>query len=685
MILPGAALVYPRRSAPHLVNGSSRCDEHDSLGTPAQQRALLALGASLNPDEVLRAITRQACILTASARSSVYLFDTETDTLQCVAGHHAPEGLVGTRLWLNKGTVGRAFVARSARVLISDEARPDQPHGGCHTAVVPLVARRKRLGVLEVMRGRRARPFDARDAATLERFAPIAAQALANAQEFYRSVQAIGQFQIANERLRTMGNIAQSVIDVGPDLDRLLAQVVEGTCRSLRLCGGAVRLYDERTGQLITLVERDMPDVAHRPLMPHAAIHVEPLNAGEDLGTLITLSLVAKDRAIGVLDLVAPPGHQITSDDRDVLSIVASQLALGIENARLFRQVQAEEQWQRAILSSTDNVVFSVDADGRLLTANMAAERAFGFQEACVGQAVSQVTTNVALNLALEQAVSRRDTHRRTFQIPLADDRLLFSSMSPILSPDGTAQGWVFVMQDITQFQEMEKLRADMILTASHELRNPINLTVGALELVEKRIGVLDESQREAMDLARLGLQRANTLIADLLNLERIERRVGLKMLHCDCAALLSMIGMEFRLRAEERRIDLQVRALQSPLVVWGDERLLYRVLSNLVDNALKYTPGGGDVVIEGHFEAGQVLLQVADTGPGIPLEAQPYVFERFYRLDSQPDGVTGTGLGLTIVKSIVEQHGGRVWVTSQPGHGSVFTVSLPAFQPVNR
>jgi signal transduction histidine kinase len=97
------------------------------------------------------------------------------------------------------------------------------------------------------------------------------------------------------------------------------------------------------------------------------------------------------------------------------------------------------------------------------------------------------------------------------------------------------------------------------------------------------------------------------------------------------------------------------------------------------VDNALKYTPPGGCIAVNASAQAGQVILQVSDTGPGIPLEAQPYVFERFYRLPDQPQSVEGTGLGLTIVKSIVEQHGGRVWVTSQPGQGSTFTVSLPA------
>jgi two-component system phosphate regulon sensor histidine kinase PhoR len=121
------------------------------------------------------------------------------------------------------------------------------------------------------------------------------------------------------------------------------------------------------------------------------------------------------------------------------------------------------------------------------------------------------------------------------------------------------------------------------------------------------------------------------------------------------------------------------MRVPDAPLTVWGDERLLQRVVSNLVDNAFKYTPEGGCVTLQARIETGRVIVEVSDTGPGIPLEAQPYVFERFYRLSGQPDEIKGTGLGLNIVKSIVEQHGGRVWVTSQPGQGSTFTVSLPA------
>jgi len=378
-------------------------------GPEAWHRAALAINASLNPEDALAAIVRQACALTASRRSAVYLLNGEADALQLMAGHRLPDGLLGSRLSVGQGVVGKAFRGRS--VLVTNAADPlkqDQCLGH-RLAAVPLVARRKRLGVLQVARGPKERRFNSSDIAELEWFAPLAAQAIANAQDFYHSV------------------------------------------------------------------------------------------------------------------------------------------------------------------------------------------------------------------------------------------------------------------------------RADMILTTSHELRNPINLASGALELLEKYLEAPTALQRESLDLAKLGIERASALIGDLLDLECIERRVGMRLGRCDCAVLLNSIGLEFRLWAQDHGRALQMHVPDRPLRVWGDERLLQQVMSNLVDNALKYTPPGGCVTVDARAEAGQVILKVSDTGPGIPLDAQSYVFERFYRLSDQPDEVKGAGLGLTIVKSIVEQHGGRVWVTSQPGQGSTFTVSLPA------
>lgn len=534
----------------------------------ARRHAALAIHASLNLDDTLAAIVRQARALTASRRCAVYLLDGEAETLQLVAGHRLPDGLLGSTLSASRGIVGQAFRGRGVLVTDAANALESDLCLGHKLAAAPLVAHRKRLGVLQVARGAKEPRFSSSDIAELKWFAPLAAQAIANAQDFCHSVRTISQLRISNETLCAMDDLARAVVDAGGHPDPLLAQAFDRACNSLHLRGGAVRLYDERTGKLEVVAQRGLPEtVCDHPF--NDVPLVEALSDVPGVGTLVTLPLVAGENVVGVLQALIPPGQGLGPGDRDVLAIVANQLALGIENARLFRQVAINEQ--------------------------------------------------------------------------------------------------------------MEQLQTDMILTASHELRTPINLASGALELLDQYLEAPSTLQREALTLAKLGIERAGALIGDLLDLERIERRVGMTPGQCDCALLLNSIGLEFRLWAQNHDKTLQMRVPDTPLMVWGDERLLQRVVSNLVDNALKYTPPGGCVTVDACAKAGQVILKVSDTGLGIPLEAQPYVFERFYRLSDQPGSVEGTGLGLTIVKSIVEQHGGRVGVTSQPGQGSIFTVSLPA------
>jgi PAS domain S-box-containing protein len=646
------------------IRHSSRMDE--------QHRAALAVGASLDPDKVISAIARQACALTHCRHSTVYLFDAESNVLQLVTGWHLPDAMVGTTIIPGQGPVGRAF--RRRRAIVTNNAAPPS-----QVAAVALVAHGKRLGVLEVRRRQR---FSAGDAAALEWFAPLAADALANAQVFDHSVQTVSQLQMSNEMWRAVGNAARAIVDAGYDLDRMLARVLERTLSSLNLRGGAVWLYNESTQQLEIAVERNLPDVARNGLTFNRAILVEPLGGVEGEGTLANLLLVVGEHATGVMQVVTAQGQTLSLDDLDALVIVANQVSLGIENARFFRQVGAEEQRLRAILSSTDDVVLSVDADGRLLIANAAAERAFGFSaQVCAGQVLSRAIANPMLKEMLEQARDQRCARTSTFQISIPNERVLSSSMSPILAQDRSVQGWVFVMQDITHFKEVEKLQADIVLTASHELRNPINMTLGAIELLERTLGTPTASQRDALSLAKLGTERTKSLIEDLLDLERIERRVGLALKPCDCAELVRTTWSTFRLLAQSREVSLEVHLPDNALPIRGDTRLLDRMLSNLVGNALKYTPKGGRVTIEAHGEDNQVVLEVSDTGQGIPLDAQSRIFERFYRLPNQPDGVKGTGLGLTIVKSIAERHGGQVYVTSQPGRGTTFTVSLPTIR----
>jgi signal transduction histidine kinase len=264
--------------------------------------------------------------------------------------------------------------------------------------------------------------------------------------------------------------------------------------------------------------------------------------------------------------------------------------------------------------------------------------------------------------------------------VQLSNDTYLFCNLSPIVDPGGRLAGWVAVMQDITHFKETEHMKSDMILTASHDLRNPVNLTMGALDLLGKRSDNLTAIQKEALDLGLLGVHRIDALIKDLLDLERIERRVGLNLDSCDMAVITQAVVTELTLPAQQRQQRLVYERPEAAVLVRGDAQRLYQVVSNLISNAIKYTQPGGVVTVMVRSIDEQVRLDVRDTGPGIPPEAQARIFERFYRAPSVAADDRGTGLGLAIVKSIVEQHGGRVWVTSVVGQGSSFSVALPAW-----
>jgi signal transduction histidine kinase len=318
--------------------------------------------------------------------------------------------------------------------------------------------------------------------------------------------------------------------------------------------------------------------------------------------------------------------------------------------------------------------------------ANPAAERAFGFEARLfLHKPLNQATPNVALNNAVETVIHSQQTHPVALEIPLNDDQTLFCSLSPIIDLSGKLSGWVGVMQDITFFKEAERAKSDMILTASHDLRNPLNLILGALDLLGRHSAGFNALQHEAYELTVLGAQRIEALISDLLDLESIERRIDLQLLKCDLTNIAREVIDEMRLHAEQRQQKLWLALASTGHIpqVRGDAQRLYQVVSNLVSNAIKYTPEHGEVSISIWAEDQQVRLDVRDNGVGIPAEAQARLFQRFYRAPNVAPEQQGTGLGLAIVKSVVDQHGGQVWVTSAVGKGSTFSVALPMWTEV--
>ena len=202
----------------------------------------------------------------------------------------------------------------------------------------------------------------------------------------------------------------------------------------------------------------------------------------------------------------------------------------------------------------------------------------------------------------------------------------------------------------------------------------------GFVQLLPKA-GPLTPLQQEFSAKVLKGVDSITELIGDLLDLGKIEAGVGLEMDICQLEAIINKTVEELRSQAEAKRQRLDVELTPQLSPVLGNDLRLGQVVANLVGNAIKYTPEGGLISVRASNDNGQIVVSVQDTGLGIPPTDQPYIFDKFYRVESEEtDDISGTGLGLAIVKSVIERHNGRVWVESEPGVGSTFTFVLPKY-----
>jgi signal transduction histidine kinase len=276
-----------------------------------------------------------------------------------------------------------------------------------------------------------------------------------------------------------------------------------------------------------------------------------------------------------------------------------------------------------------------------------------------------------------------------TRELSLSDGRTLYASVSAILSADRERLGRVAVMRDITHLKELDELKSDFVATVSHDLRSPLTFMRGYTTMLPT-VGELNQEQRQYVERILRGISQMSNLVDNLLNLGRIEAGVGLEREPCHLGAVLARAVDSMRARAAAKGVTLrtEVMSRSSPgsdevAIVSGDAALLRQAITNLVDNAIKYTLSGGTVTVGLGVRTGErrrrAVVTVSDTGVGIAPEDQVRVFEKFYRVKRRdaPD-VSGTGLGLAIVKSIVDRHGGEVWVDSELNEGATFTISLP-------
>ncbi|HZG36249.1 MAG TPA: ATP-binding protein [Gaiellaceae bacterium] len=405
-----------------------------------------------------------------------------------------------------------------------------------------------------------------------------------------------------------------------------------------------------------------------------------------DLGlhSYLCVPLVARDQVLGAITFVqSESGRRYGEEDLAVAEELARHAAIAIDNARLYSEAERRAQAAR-VLDSVGDGVLLVDLDGVVRLWNPAAAALTGLPEAEVlGRPLRDVVPEWGRLREIVPVATSPTEPTRAVTTPLEiGGRELWISGTGVAVEEGT----VYAFRDLTEERELEKMRADFVATVSHELRTPLAAIYGSAQTLRRPdLDLGEELQHELLGVIATESDRLASIVNDLLLSSHLDSgRLHVAIESCDPRELASGVVESARAYVPEG-VVLELDVPEGLPPVAADRGQLRQVLTNLVDNAIKYSPGGGTVAlrVEDGDGAGAVRFSVEDRGLGIPSTEHRRIFEKFYRLD--PDmtrGIGGTGLGLYICRELVRRMDGQIWVESTLGEGSRFVVELPAAEP---
>lgn len=397
-----------------------------------------------------------------------------------------------------------------------------------------------------------------------------------------------------------------------------------------------------------------------------------------DIRSLFLTPLRTAKRVIGVMTFESLAADAFSAEEVSALTALTDQAAIAAENAGLLIEAQRERQRVGAILHSTRDVVLLVDTNGCVQLLNPAAERLLGVSaQAVVGRPIEQLLHFPAVLEAYQKQAAASE--EQSFEATLGNNLTYLVTITTAKDETSTRFGRVVIMRDITYLKELDQFKSQMVQMASHDLRTPLGVAIGYLDVLKDDLQPATPFRERALQGLDTALNRMDTLIVELLDVERVESGTDRLRVRTDIGSLAAEAVAEFEEAARAKRQQLELAPSLNLPPVMGDPARLKQAISNLINNAVKYTPDGGCIWVRVQPDEQRILIEVQDTGYGIPAEAQAKLFQRFYRVRiSGAENVEGTGLGLSLVKAVVEQHGGRVAAESEEGKGSTFRIWLP-------
>ena len=465
-------------------------------------------------------------------------------------------------------------------------------------------------------------------------------------------------------------------------LELIAAQLLEAALRFTGAQSASFRLF----APPFTLITAGQPDTNSSAdyerlaaALP-AGIHVSPALSPEVIHLAdhsVVVPIYAADQLNGVLWLWLAQPYNLDSDNLGNMTALASAFhLLAIRLIAQERQISIEHKLQSLMDHLTDPLII-FDVSWQVLYINSAARALAGESWQASSPSVLDQITALGGIVAIDEGVPGTVSEWQS-----ADGRTFQPRLAAIQHPSGYQEGWILALRDLTQFKKLSRNQSEFTRIVSHDLRSPLTSVQGFASMLEQQmVGDLNERQAHFVNKILSGVAQMTALVDNIQDAGRYDPETGFYELSrspCDLNEIVNRI-VDSHLVPAEKELAIEVKVAGDVPIIHADGNMIERAIINLFDNAIKYTPSGGSVRIEVKRHSDQVTIAVSDTGLGIKPDDQKRLFERHVRL-ARPEHkkIKGSGLGLFIVRSIAQRHGGDAWVESAEGQGSTFYFSIP-------
>ncbi len=663
------------------------------------------LSAASHSEQLFNLILDYAIDFTQAPYGAITLYDPESGMVQFKAkrGYNVPVFLL-----LDSGITLRAMKTGQVENVGDVRRDPDfldVTDGSTRSQLsVPISHEGEVLGVI-TLESERQNAFSPNEQSLVEQLANQAAVALVNADLYHETQRHLNEQSTLHQvSARFVGSLdSVAVVDI-------LCQALNAVSTPQRL-GIFVWDEDSSTYQLqlaeecnedgwlpYELEERiitNLPFSNSNKLLSTDGGVIEQLVSDAGEGQYVVFPMSTAQQLLGIVMLNFSLESGISENLSRLIEAIVAQGTIAIQNARLFSETTQRREQLVAVINSVAESIVMVNTDGLVTLSNQPVLNLTGLTAEQLAQTnLRDLSDDVLARLGyqgdeiqdlLENLVEGKMplSARVIYQIPGTEPVVVLErDTQPVMGLGGQALGWMIVWRDVTEEYKVNQEREAIADALIHDLRSPVSAVLGSVDLLDESIPVEfhNEMIDRSLQVARRGAKRVLRLIMSLLDVARMQSgRIELNRGPVELSILVPELMMDIEMVAEEYGISVVNEVADDLPAIFVDEDKISRVITNLLDNAVKFSPEGGEVRVVARNADQEIVFQVWDQGPGVSEEYRAIIFERFSQISGQFGRWRGAGLGLAFCRLAVEAHGGRIWVEDPPeGQGSIFAFTLP-------